>query len=122
MFNIKKSFFKRELKRLQAEIWNQEFGRYTTLYKREKSRQFLDSMNDVLHRMKANPSTANEEITKIESQIKKQQAEVDFFDVVLDGGKHVDGENEMPDIGINNRLESLIEKRELTKNFIKLYC
>lgn len=122
MFNIKKTFFKRELKRLQAEIWNQEFGRYTTLYKREKSRQFLDSMNDVLHRMKANPSTANEEITKIEAQIKKQQAEVDFFDVVLDGGKHQDGENEMPDMGINNRLEALIEKRELTKNFIKLYC
>lgn len=122
MFNIKKTFFKRELKRLQAEIWNQEFGRYTTLYKREKSRQFLDSMNDALHRMKANPGTPEEEIAKIESQIKKQQSEVDFFDTVLDGGKHVDGENEMVDIGINARLEALIEKRELTKNFIKLYC
>lgn len=122
MFNIKKTFFKRELKRLQAEIWNQEFGRYTTLYKREKSRQFLDSMNDVFQRMMANPGTPKEELEKVTSQIKKQQAEVDFFDTVLDGGKHVDGENEMPDMGINNRLESLIEKRELTKNFIKLYC
>jgi hypothetical protein len=122
MFNIKKQFFKRELKRLQAEIWNQEFGRYTTLYKREKTRQMLDSGSDVLNRLKANPNTPKEEIAKVEAQMAKLKSEVDFFDIVLDGGKHQDGENEMQDIGINNRLEALVEKRELTKNFIKLYC
>jgi hypothetical protein len=122
MFNIKKRFFKRELKRLQAEIWNQEFGRYTTLYKREKTRQMLDSGSDVLNRLKANPNTPKEEVEKVEKQMAKLKSEVDFFDIVLDGGKHQDGENEMQDIGINNRLEALVEKRELTKNFIKLYC
>ena len=122
MFNIKKSFFKRELKRITAEIWNQEFGRYTTLYKREKTRQLLDSGNDVLNRIQANPNTKPEEIEAHKAQMAKLRKEVDFFDTVLDGGKHTEGDNEIEDMGINRRLETLIEKRELTKNFIKLYC
>lgn len=122
LFNVKKAFFKREVKRLTAEIWNQEFGRYTTLYKREKSRQLMDAGSDMLHRLTANPDTPKEEIEKVQAQLNKLKSEVDFFDVVLDGGSHKEGEDEMQDIGINNRLEALIEKRELTKNFIKLYC
>lgn len=122
MFNIKKSFFKRELKRITAEIWNQEFGRYTTLYKREKTRQLLDSGNDVLNRIQVNPNTKPEEIETHKAQMDKLRKEVDFFDTVLDGGKHVEGDSEIEDMGINRRLENLIEKRELTKNFIKLYC
>jgi hypothetical protein len=122
MFNIKKRFFSRELKKTQADIWNQEFGRYTTLYKREKTRQLLDSGSDLLNRLSANPNTPKEEKEKVEKQIAGLKKEVDFFDVVIDGGTHKQGEDEIPDQGINQRLESLYEKRELIKNFIKLYC
>jgi hypothetical protein len=122
MFNIKKRFFKRELKRIQAEIWNQEFGRYTTLFKREKTRQLIDSGNDVLDRMKANKNTPKEQIEDTEKKLEALKKEVDWFDTVLDGGKHNTPEGEIEDQGINNRLETLVEKRELTKNFIKQYC
>lgn len=122
MFNIKKRFFKRELKRIQAEIWNQEFGRFTTLFKREKTRQLIDSGGDMLEKMKANPKTPKEQIENTEKQLEALKKEVDWFDIVLDGGKHNTPEGEIDDMGINARLEGLVEKRELTKNFIKQYC
>ena len=118
----KKLFFKREQRKILAEIWNQEWGRFNTVYKREKTRQLIDAGHATLDRMKANKKTPKEEIEKVEEQLKNLKHEIDWFDVVINGGKVDTPDGPWEDQGINPRLESLYEKKELTKEFIKQYC
>ncbi len=121
MFNIKKQFFKRELKQTKAKIWSDEFSRYTVLFEREKTRQMIDSGSDVLNRLKANPNTPKEEIEKTEKQLAGLKSQVDDFDIMLDGAEPSDRYPEGVR-GINQKLEAQVQKREHIKNFIKHYC
>lgn len=116
MFNIKKRYFKRLLKQTMATIWSTELARYITLYDREKTRQQIDQANDVLSRMNANPNTPKEEKEKVEKALEGLKRTIDEIDEALDGSQ-VKGLQ-----GLNNSLETQIEKREHIKNFIKNYC
>jgi hypothetical protein len=120
MFNIKKRFFKRELAQTEAKIWSQEFARYTTLFERERTRQSIDKTEDVLHRMKAT-NADKEEIENMESQLLNLKKQIDDYDVILDG---CEPNMEFPEgvRGINQSIESQVQKREHIKNFITNYC
>jgi chromosome segregation ATPase len=116
MFNIKKRYFKRLLKQTEASVWSTELARYITLYDRERTRQEIDKCSDVLNRMAANKDTPKEAIEKLGKELDAHKRTVDEIDEVLEGSK------EKQLTGINRSLESLVEKREHIKNFIKHYC
>lgn len=121
LFNIKKRFFKRELAQTNARIWSDEFSRYTVLFEREKTRQLLDSGNDHVNRLKANPNTKKEEIEAVEKKMEALRKEVDDYDIMLNG---CEPNEKFPEgvRGINQKLEAQVQKREHIKNFIKHYC
>jgi chromosome segregation ATPase len=116
MFNIKKRYFKRLLKQTEASVWSTELARYITLYDRERTRQEIDKCSDVLNRMAANKDTPKEAKEQIEKELEAHKKTIDEIDEVLDGSKPKGM------TGINKSLESLVEKREHIKNFIKHYC
>jgi cell division septum initiation protein DivIVA len=121
IFNLKKRYFKRDLAQTQAKIWAMELARYITLYDRERTRQQIDQVSDVLNRLKPNPDAHKDDIEKLEEQLKGFKRTIDEIDEILDGQKP------SPDYpqgtrGLNQSLEAQVEKREHIKNFIKHYC
>lgn len=121
IFNIKKRFFKRELKQTQARIWGHEFSRYTTLFEREKTRQMYDQVTDALQREEAKPEKNKEVIEQLQDKQKAMKQSLDDLDVMIDGAEP---NNQYPEgvQGITQTLEAQIQKREHIKNFIKHYC
>jgi predicted nuclease with TOPRIM domain len=120
-FNVKKRFFKRELKQTQAKIWSLEFARYTSLFEREATRQKYDSVNDAYQRAQANKDTDKETLDNLKKQVDALKHSLDELTVMIEGsepnGAYPDGVQ-----GIVQSLEAQIQKRDHIKNFIKQYC
>lgn len=117
MFNVKKRFFKRELKQTQAKIWSLEFSRYTTMFEREQLRQKYDAVNDAVNRMPKDDEKL-EDMTKQRDALKQS---LDDMDIMING---CEPNNQYPDgvRGITESLEAQIQKRDHIKSFIKQYC
>jgi len=127
MLNIKKRFFKRELKRTKAEIWADEFAIFATRKERESVREQHSQAQDVQYKieeqMKANPK--DQELAKQGQLVQKRAEELEKIMVDLD--QLLDGkEAEEPGLermgGLTERLEGKIRKGQRIREFIKNNC
>lgn len=121
MFNIKKRFFKRELKQTQAKIWSLEFSRYTTMFEREQLRQQYDQANDGLQRLSAAKDAKKEDVEEMTKRVEAMKQALDEMDIMING---CEPNNQYPDgvRGVTESLQAQIQKRDHIKNFIKQYC
>lgn len=129
MFNIKKRFFTRELKRVEADIWSVQFTIFAAQEERESFRQQVTIAKDLQskaeERMKADPKnveTAEEgrRAQKTVEQLQKQIAELDgLINGVL---PPIENLGEQPQPGLKDSLESKQVKKARLVRFIKEQC
>jgi len=129
MFNIKKRFFKRELKRTKAAIWSDEFAIFATRKERELVREQHSQAKDVQHRieerMKSDPK---DKALAEQGQLVQRKAE-ELERVMADLDELLDGTDPKADEpyeervgGLSEALEGKIRKEQRLKEFIENSC
>lgn len=131
MFNVKKKFFKRELKQTKAKIWGIEFSQFTTRAEREKLRKHYDKAQGALQAIterqkekgldKELRSKADKDKADTEKKVEELKKSLIEFDIMVDGAEP--SEQYPQGIrGIGEQLEAHIQKLNHIKRFIKEHC
>jgi hypothetical protein len=124
--NKKKSYFDDMIKDANRVIWDLEFKKYTALNEREVIRRQYDQAQDALGRIgaqliKGPDEKIEAEKKTIEAHVENLKKEMDAVEATIIGGAPSEL---LPDgaEGIDNKLKTWVQRRELIKGFIKHNC
>lgn len=112
MFNKKKRYFKRVIADTDQLITQLEFAKYKAIYAREKARKQHDRTKEALSRV-SDDEKGKKDKEVLTSMLKSYEDQLREIDAKLTGSKE---ENQQ---GIDEKIEGLVELRELTKHYIK---
>lgn len=118
----KKSFFKRELNRVNRQIWDAEFKVEKTLQIKEGIRQDRDKLNDAKFQIEAKlkDTPDDKELLKqfgdLVDTIKRYELQMNMLDKQISGVR-AEGDNPGEE-GINDTISSLAELRAMYKDYL----
>lgn len=118
----KKSFFKREVSRINRQLWNEEFKVEKSLQIKEGIRQDRDKLLDAKHKidaqLKATPDDKDlqEQASNIINTVKRYELQMNMLDKQING---VPAEGDNPgEEGANDTISSLAELRRMVKDYV----
>lgn len=129
MFNIKKRFFLKDLKKTQASIWADQFAIFASRLEREEVRKQLVNAKSALHeveaRMKQNPQDKKlaQDGQLIQRKVEFLEKTIKDIDTIIEGSEPVADEPYTEPIqGLVERLEAKERKLQRLRDFIAEYC
>lgn len=129
MFNIKKRYFTRELKRTKADIWSTEFTIFATRKEIEATRAKLEKTKSVVFKieqqMEADPKNVNlaKEGQGFQRQVEVLEDNMRTLTEILQGKEaNVDEPYQEPVMGMLESLENKKIKKVRLEDFIKSEC